>query len=513
MGNTAPTLDVLLQGGEWSQTEFKAARQGLPKSVFETVSAFANTSGGWLVLGIVQNGEAFEIEGVNEPDRLQNDLLSVLHADAKLSHDVDVREHRYEHDGRVVLAFHVAENPRSRKPVYLDGDLRRSFLRKGGGDYRAQPADIERMLRDASADRWDGQPFTRVDLEEALHPASLRWYRQRFHTANPGFDPDQPDLDFLYDWGYLLRDGAARLPTRACIALFGSLRGIRNLLPRPILDVQFLGYASDEDLPTTRWIDRLVCEENILQSWQQLLAKYLFFMPRTFRDIDPATLERRDAPAGFRVFREAAINLLTHQDYGDHSRKAVIQFHTDGIRLWNPGDIYGDASRLLEPGEKEVRNPAIAMALRRINLCEQAGTGMRMMQREWQALGHGAPRIDNDRARKAYGMFLPERTRLEVATTPEVAPEVTGEVTAEVTAEVRRLIEVATGEMSRLELRLALALRHDEHFRLAYLKPALDAGLLEMTQPDKPRSSRQRYRLSEAGRRLQSRSKPPSSAQ
>ncbi len=129
---------------------------------------------------------------------------------------------------------------------------------------------------------------------------------------------------------------------------------------------------------------------------------------------------------------------------------------------------------------------------------------MRMMQREWQALGHGAPRIDNDRARKAYGMFLPERTRHEVTTTPEV----TGEVTAEVTAEVRRLIEVATGEMSRLELRLALALQHDEHFRLAYLKPALEAGLLEMTQPDKPRSSRQRYRLSEAGRRLQFRSKP-----
>lgn len=205
------------------------------------------------------------------------------------------------------------------------------------------------------------------------------------------------------------------------------------------------------------------------------------------------------AAAGFRVFREAAINLLTHQDYGDHSRKAMIQFHTDGIRLWNPGDIYGDASRLLEPGEKEVRNPAIAMALRRINLCEQAGTGMRMMQREWQALGHDAPRIDNDRARKAYSMFLPERTRLEVATTPEV------------TAEVRRLIEVATGEMSRLELRLALALQHDEHFRLAYLKPALEAGLLEMTQPDKPRSSRQRYRLFEAGRRLQSSLKPQAS--
>lgn len=96
------------------------------------------------------------------------------------------------------------------------------------------------------------------------------------------------------------------------------------------------------------------------------------------------------AAAGFRVVREAAINLLIHQDYGDHSRKTVIQFHTDGIHLWNPGDSYTDARRLLEPG-------------------------------------HAAPRIDNDRARKAYSIFLPERTRLDLST-----PEVTAEVTAEV---------------------------------------------------------------------------------
>lgn len=148
------------------------------------------------------------------------------------------------------------------------------------------------------------------------------------------------------------------------------------MLPRPILDTQFLGYGSRDNLPETRWIDRLVSEVNIVETWQQLLAKYLFFMPKSFRDIDPATLERRDAPAGIRVFREAAMNLLIHQDYGGHGRKAVIQFFTDGIQFWNPGDSFDDGARLLEPGEKEVRNPAIAMARRRIAMCEQAGTGL-----------------------------------------------------------------------------------------------------------------------------------------
>ncbi|HRV99000.1 MAG TPA: efflux RND transporter permease subunit, partial [Aminobacteriaceae bacterium] len=175
----------------------------------------------------------------------------------------------------------------------------------------------------------------------------------------------------------------------------------------PTLDVQFLGYASGEPMPETRWIDRMVCEENIVQTWEQLVAKYRFFMPKPFRDIDPVTLGRRDDPPGFRVFREAAVNLLIHQDYGDHSRKAVIKFFRDGIQFWNPGDVFGDDSRLFEPGEKEVRNPQIAMAMRRISMCEQAGTGMRMMRDEWRKLGHSSPVCRNDRAWKAFELFVP----------------------------------------------------------------------------------------------------------
>jgi ATP-dependent DNA helicase RecG len=176
-----------------------ASKSALPKSAFETVSAFANTRGGWLVLGVSQDSERFEVTGVDEPDKIQNDFLSVLHAGQKVSHDVGIREHRYQHNDKVVLAFEIAENPRTRKPVYVDGDIRRTFLRKGAGDYRAQPHEIERMLRDASADRWDSEPFTRVDLEEVFHSASLKWYRDRFHATNPGFDVEQPHHDFLYE--------------------------------------------------------------------------------------------------------------------------------------------------------------------------------------------------------------------------------------------------------------------------------------------------------------------------
>jgi ATP-dependent DNA helicase RecG len=137
----------------------------------------------------------------------------------------------------------------------------------------------ERMLRDAAADRWDSQPFERVLLKDAFHPGSLRWYRDLFHRVNSGFDSDQPNQEFLYHWGYLLRDGKRYIPTRAAIMVFGSSLAVHQLIPRPTLDVQFLGYASDEPMPETRWIDRMVCEDNIIQAWELLVSKYRFLRP------------------------------------------------------------------------------------------------------------------------------------------------------------------------------------------------------------------------------------------
>jgi ATP-dependent DNA helicase RecG len=84
----------------------------------------------------------------------------------------------------------------------------------------------------------------------------------------------------------------------------------------------------------------------------------------------------------------------------------------------------------------------------------------------------------------------------------QVAGEVTREVTGEVTGEVRKLLAVCSGAMSRAQLQKKLDLKAEENFRALYLTPALETGLIEMTIPDKPRSSKQKYRLTEKGRTL-----------
>ena len=76
----------------------------------------------------------------------------------------------------------------------------------------------------------------------------------------------------------------------------------------------------------------------------------------------------------------------------------------------------------------------------------------------------------------------------------------TTEVTMEVQPEVARLLPCCLSPQGMRALMLQLGLRNAEHFRLTYLLPALNAGFLERTIPDKPRSCRQQYRLTAKGR-------------
>ena len=77
--------------------------------------------------------------------------------------------------------------------------------------------------------------------------------------------------------------------------------------------------------------------------------------------------------------------------------------------------------------------------------------------------------------------------------------QLTTEVNTEVTTEVKKLIQVCKGEQTRNQLQQLLGLKESEHFRKAYIKPAIEQGLLEMTIPDKPNSSKQKYRLTRKG--------------
>jgi ATP-dependent DNA helicase RecG len=572
-----------LNGFEWNDFECKRAQRGVPEDAYKTVSAFANTAGGWLVFGVSERDGQLEVTGVEEPDKVQNDFLAVLRSGQKLNRVVAVDAHRFEIEGKHVFAFHVPEASRADKPVYLKGDPRQSYIRRGAGDEQCTQSELERFLRDAAQERYDGMTLLDIRVERCFDLETVKWYQAQFARRNPEHPEIADPIEFLLNWNFIIEQGGGMLPTRAGVLLFGEGRYVRQILPRPVLDYQRIDTPFDQWSADQRWHDRYVFEENIFQTWQGLVARYMRIAEHPF-SLDPATLRRNDDPPDYVAFREAAINLLIHQDYGDHGRKASIRLFTDRTIFWNPGDAFATEAELLDPTEKEVRNPAIVKAFRRIGLSDQAGTGIRAIFRNWHELGRVPPLLKNDKARKEFELVLINkplvseamqrfrqaigvtlsreqadvlalalgraddgrisltdirglgisttqqakqiadflvqqqllqpvgetlfeargalRQRFAQATeqvTPQVPPHAAPQVTPQVTPQVRALLAKASGEMTRQELMDALGLRDRKHFGDAYLQPALGAGLLEMTIPDKPQSSKQRYRLTAQG--------------
>ena len=403
---TQEELIELLGSYEWRDVEFKEARRAVPQSAYETVSAFANTEGGRLVFGVRESGGALEIAGVLDVAKVQSDFLNTIRQRNKISVLLPVREQLERHEEKDLLIFHVPEAHRSEKPVFLDGDIRRAFVRSGGSDVRLTDAERDRFLVDAASERYDNQPVD-LDPERAFDAESLNWYRASYEVrAENRSWRSLSDVDFLRELGLLDDDQGRFRPTRAAILLFGAGGALRRLLPRPVVDCQRFGLPRDEIAVGDRWFDRMVSDDNLIRTWRSLFEVwYPKFAEHPFR-VDPHTLQRDDTPPDFVAIREAMVNLLMHQDYSDHGRNAEILHYPDQTVFRNPGDAFVSQSDLLEPGEKEQRNPQIVLAFRRIGLSENAGWGLRDVFGNWRDLNRPPPRIVNSKRRKRFELTL-----------------------------------------------------------------------------------------------------------
>ena len=151
------TLYELLDGLEWKDLELKESKTKVPESAYESVSAFLNTEGGHIVLGV---NDKKEIIGVIDVDKIQNDFIGNLHNPERFGSPVTFEEYIKQHEDMNVLVFYIPEANRKDKPVYVktkkQGNV--AFIRKGGGDYKCGKTELDRMITDAQETRPDGTP-------------------------------------------------------------------------------------------------------------------------------------------------------------------------------------------------------------------------------------------------------------------------------------------------------------------------------------------------------------------
>lgn len=326
-------------------------------------------------------------------------------------------------------------------------------------------------------------------LIDDLDPRSVAWIRGLIEWRDPAhLTVGTTTEEFLGHMG-LMRRGKL---LRAAILLLGRSTALLELKPTPMLDYRVITDTREAEMSAKRWNERMVCDQNIVLTYQQTILKlHTMYAPRF--SLDPLSMERQATSSYLEVFREALVNLLTHQDYGDQGRSARLFLYADAISFENPGDSLLHDEDIEEGSMSDSRNPLIARALRLCGLAEQAGTGLGVMRRAWHKLEAGELRLENDRATKRHLLTL-----YMVEATPQATPQAWEH---EISDKMSAFLQAFEGEMSRESLQEAMKIKNRKYFRRDYLMPAMEAGWIAMTRPDTPQSMHQRYTLTRQGRR------------
>ena len=400
------TLLERLNGVETLEIEVKRATGNLPESIWPTISAFANTAGGRIILGIHERDDRWDVEGVGNPGHVIQQLTDLCRNPQKIQpapvgpHDLWTEEVY----GRPLVVVRVPPMPRTSRPVYINGNVHvGTYVRRATGDYQCTRDEADRMMREAA-----NTPADHVILEgfswDDLDRRTFAGYRRRYQNHNPeSIDNELTDAEFLAAIGGHRRDRQTGQNgmTVAGLLMFGKGEAIRSWQPRHLIDFR-LTEGNPDELADNRWLDRETWEGNLLGAYDVIFPKLTAGLPIPFELVDGV---RRGQSVRHEVLREALVNLLAHADYSERGASLIVRSE-QGFRFRNPGD-----SRVLDfdpmAGDRsDPRNPSLIRMFRHIGFADEAGTGIGKIIRLWRSLGQQAPSFMLGSGRYEFALSL-----------------------------------------------------------------------------------------------------------
>lgn len=318
---------VLKKFRENSRLEVKKAAGGVPQSLWETYSSFANTYGGTIVLGIEErSGEEFSIVGVPDAERYVRDIWNTLNNRSKVNKNILSNNNiRIESvDAKNLVVLDIPRENREDKPIFIDNDiLNGTYRRNEEGDYRCSEAEVCLMLRDASTQPLDLVVVEKMSLD-ALCADTITKYRRRLEGVKPGLSWNSlSDEQFLYRLNAIGKSEGdeAFHPTVAGLLMFGYHYEIVKECPYYLLD-----YREETD-QNSRWVDRIVSDAatwsgNIFDFYSAVVPKLEFGLKVPFKLEGMVRID--DTPV-HQAVRESLVNALVHANYYERQGVVIIK--------------------------------------------------------------------------------------------------------------------------------------------------------------------------------------------
>jgi ATP-dependent DNA helicase RecG len=395
--HTIADLELLRESVDL-ECKLAAGRDGkgaLPEDFWPTYSAFANTEGGIVVLGVRERQEQFIVEGLVNVAKVRRELFDALNNRQKVSvnllNDAQVREIQLE--SRTVMVVEIPRATRKQRPVHLTANpfLGHTYRRLNDGDRALADDEVKRMLAEQVEDSRDDRILRGYDLED-IDDGTFRAYRQIFSNREPGHPwnalADREFLRLIGGWRKDRETGESGL-TVAGLLMFGRFPAIQEELPNYMLDYQERPEARTEN----RWIDRVTLDGkwsgNLFDFYRKVYLKLTADLKVPFH-LEKG--ERKDETPVHEALREALANVLVHADYSDRASVLVVK-RPDMFGFRNPGLMRIPVEVALQGGEPDCRNRTLHKMFRFAGVGEQAGTGIPKILRGWQSQHWNPPKL------------------------------------------------------------------------------------------------------------------------
>ena len=392
------SLELLTTYKENSLLEVKSARGGLPNSLWESYSAFANSEGGIIVLGVKENAKdgSLYVEGLDDVHKLMKDFWNMVNNRQKVSCNIltDSMAVLDKIEGKDVIVIRVPRAERTSRPVYVGSDPRTGTYRRNfEGDYHCSIDEVSLMIRDSALVTDDNKLLTDIDVS-VFCPDTVKSYRNIFKLIRQNHLWNKED-----DAMFLRRIGAVREdkdtgmfhPTVAGLLMFGYEYEITAVFPNYFLDYQ----ENRTNGIYARWTDRITSQSG---DWSGNVFDFLLrVIPKLQADLKVPFMFKgnhldEDTPL-HKTVREATVNMLANADFYGR-RGVVVQKGVDGFRFANPGSMRVSLTEAIQDSASDPRNGVMMKMLAMVKYGERAGSGLQGIFKTWQSVYHCAPKLE-----------------------------------------------------------------------------------------------------------------------
>lgn len=375
-------LEELLNRTERENIEFKKCEGKLSKDVWETYSAFANTSGGYIVLGVQEPiPYKYEVVGVKNYQKILDDLFNLAANPEKVSINLlnDKNVSVVEDDGKYVIVIFIPELSIIQKPLYLDKIISKAYIRKNSADYLITQDEYARFLRNATTNI-DGELLDGYTIDD-LDKDSVLLFKNIIHQRKPeGNYLEKDNEEFLKDMGVFRidrSDGRKSKLTLAGLLFLGTDEAITSRLPHFHLD-----YLNKKGvIDSLRWRDRVSSGDlnytnlNIFKFYNLVIEKLKATIEEPF-DLDDKSVRKSSAELET-MLREALVNMLVHADYLDSETPIRAEVHDFFYTFTNPGTMKIPKEQFFVGSLSEPRNNTLITYFKKIGAAEKEGGGGR----------------------------------------------------------------------------------------------------------------------------------------